>query len=198
MNVDDIEVKSLTGAALEASLDAVAALRITIFRDWPYLYDGSYDYEHAYLQTYRNNPGALLVGAFHEGRLIGASTSTLMEDHSEAFSTPFRSLGLPLTQILYGAESVLLPDYRGIGLGHRFIDIREAHAGKMGRKYVAFCSVQRPETHPLRPDQPRTNDAFWLGRGYTTIPGVTAEFSWRDLGDTTESTKSLQFWMRAI
>ena len=194
----EIEVRALTGPALEAALDGVAALRIAVFRDWPYLYDGSLDYERAYLQTYRDNPGALLVGAFHNDRLVGASTSTLMEDHAEAFSAPFRALNIPLTDILYGAESVLLPEYRGIGLGHRFIDLREAHARAMGRAYVAFCSVQRPADHPAKPANARSNDAFWRGRGYETLPGVIAEFSWKDLGDEAETLKPLQFWMRKL
>lgn len=194
----EIDVRALTGPALEAALDGVAALRIAVFRDWPYLYDGSLDYERAYLQTYRDNPGALLVGAFHNDRLVGASTSTLMEDHAEAFSAPFRALNIPLTDILYGAESVLLPEYRGIGLGHRFIDLREDHARAMGRAYVAFCSVQRPAHHPAKPANARSNDAFWRGRGYETLPGVIAEFSWKDLGDEAETLKPLQFWMRKL
>lgn len=193
-----IEVRALTGPALEAALDGVAALRIAVFRDWPYLYDGSLDYERAYLQTYRDNPGALLVGAFHNDRLVGASTSTLMEDHAEAFSAPFRALDIPLTDILYGAESVLLPEYRGIGLGHRFIDLREDHARAMGRAYVAFCSVQRPADHPAKPANARSNDAFWRGRGYQAPPGVIAEFSWKDLGDEAETLKPLQFWIRKL
>ncbi|KAF0172532.1 MAG: hypothetical protein FD162_2364 [Rhodobacteraceae bacterium] len=194
----EIDVRALTGPALEAALNGVAALRIAVFRDWPYLYDGSLDYERAYLQTYRDNPGALLVGAFHNDRLVGASTSTLMEDHAEAFSAPFRALNIPLTDILYGAESVLLPEYRGIGLGHRFIDLREDHARAMGRAYVAFCSVQRPADHPAKPANARSNDAFWRGRGYETLPGVIAEFSWKDLGDEAETLKPLQFWMRKL
>ena len=198
MNPDDIDVRALTGPALEAALDGVAALRIAVFRDWPYLYDGNLAYERDYLKTYRDNPGALLVGAFHHGRLVGASTSTLMEDHAEAFSAPFRALGLALENILYGAESVLLPEYRGIGLGHRFIDLREAHARVMGRSHVAFCSVKRRADHPAKPENARTNDAFWLGRGYTPLPGVIAEFSWKDLGDASESVKPLQFWMREL
>ena len=193
-----VEVRALTGAELEAHLDDVARLRIAVFRDWPYLYDGTLEYERAYLTTYRDNPGALLVGAFEQGRLIGASTSTLMEDHASEFAAPFRDLGLPLTSILYGAESVLLAPYRGIGLGHRFIDQREDHARAMGRSHVAFCSVVRGKDHPARPENARTNDAFWLGRGYAPLPGVLAEFAWKDLGASAESSKKLQFWMREI
>ena len=193
-----IEVRSLQGAELEAHLEEVAALRIAVFRDWPYLYDGTLDYEREYLKTYRDNPGALLVGAFDEGRLVGASTSTRMEDHAEAFAAPFRALDIPLTAILYGAESVLLPPYRGQGIGHRFFDLREAHARAQGRSHVAFCSVLRPDSHPQRPAEYRTNDAFWLGRGYAPLPGVMAEFAWRDLGDSSDTMKPLQFWMRAL
>ena len=41
MMIDEIDVRPLTGPAIEAALDAVAELRITVFRDWPYLYDGT-------------------------------------------------------------------------------------------------------------------------------------------------------------
>jgi GNAT superfamily N-acetyltransferase len=198
MNADDIDVRPLNGADLEAVLDAVAGLRTTVFRDWPYLYDGSPEYEREYLRTYRDTPGALLVAAFHDGRLVGASTSTPMEDHAPEFAAPFRALGIPTDRILYGAESVLLRPYRGIGLGHRFIDLREAHARHLGRTHVAFCSVIRPDDHPARPAVYRTNEAFWRGRGYETVPGAIARFSWKDLGDTAETEKPLQFWMRAL
>ena len=56
----------------------------------------------------------------------------------------------------------------------------------------------RPDSHPLRPATYRTNDAFWLGRGYAPLPGMMAEFSWKDVGDTGESVKPLQFWMRKL
>ena len=198
MTEPPLTILELSGQALEPYLEALGRLRITVFRDWPYLYDGTLDYERQYLESYRDNPGALLVGAFHEGRLVGASTSTPMEDHAPEFAAPFRDLGIPLEKILYGAESVLLRPYRGIGLGHRFIDLREAHARALGRTHVAFCSVIRPEDHPARPAVYRTNDAFWRGRGYETLPGVVARFSWKDLGEAEETEKELQFWMRAL
>lgn len=193
-----VDVRPLTGAALEAALDDVARLRIAVFHDWPYLYDGTLEYERDYLQTYRDSPGALLVGAFDGDRLVGAATGTPMEDHAEDFATAFAATGVPLDQVFYCAESVLLPEYRGRGIGHRFFDLREAHARALGRSHSAFCSVMRPEDHPARPANYRSNDAFWRKRGYDPLPGVIAEFSWRDLGDSRESRKPLQFWMRAL
>ena len=195
---EGISVRALRGAALEAALEDVARLRIAVFRDWPYLYDGSLDYEREYLATYRDSPGALLVGAFFGDVLVGASTSTPMEDHAGEFAAPMQGRGVALERILYGAESVLLPEYRGKGIGHRFFDLREDHARALGRTHVAFCSVMRPADHPLRPASYRTNDAFWQGRGYAPVPGAVAEFAWKDLGQAGETVKPLQFWMRAL
>ena len=193
-----IDTRVLTGAALDAALDDVARLRIAVFRDWPYLYDGSLDYERAYLQTYRDSPGAVLVGAFDGARLVGAATGTPMEDHAAEFAAPFAAVPVPMARIFYCAESVLLPEYRGQGIGHRFFDAREGHARALGRSHVAFCSVVRPENHPLKPAIYRSNDAFWEKRGYRQLPGIMAEFSWRDRGEAAESQKPLQFWMRDL
>ncbi|MCL4066710.1 GNAT family N-acetyltransferase [Pseudomonas sp. GX19020] len=193
-----LTVRALKGAELEAALDDMARLRITVFRAWPYLYDGTLDYERTYLQAYRDSPGALLVAAIDDGRIVGASTSAPMEDHAAEFAEPMRQTGLALEKILYGAESVLLPEYRGRGVGHRFFDLREEHARSLGRSHVAFCSVMRPGDHPLRPDTYRSNDAFWTKRGYAPLPGAIAHFSWRDLGEVSDTEKPLQFWIRQL
>ena len=121
-----IQVERLTGQALADALDDVARLRIEVFRAWPYLYDGDAGYEAEYLQTYRESADAILVGAFDGDRLVGASTGTPMEDHAEDFGAAFAGQGIALEDIFYCAESVLLPEYRGHGLGHRFFDAREA------------------------------------------------------------------------
>lgn len=193
-----VAVRSLTGAELDTALDDVAALRIAVFRDWPYLYDGDLAYERRYLATYRDSPGAILIGAFDGARLVGAATGTPMEDHAEDFGAALSATGMALTRIFYCAESVLLPAYRGRGIGHRFFDGREAHARALGRDHVAFCSVIRPDDHPARPAGARSNDAFWRKRGYAPLPGVIAEYAWRDLGEEQESRKPLQFWLRRL
>lgn len=193
-----MELRTLTGAALDAALDDVARLRISVFRDWPYIYDGSLEYERRYLESYRTSAQAVVVGAFDGARLVGAATGTPLEDHADDFAAPFAGTGLKLTEVFYCAESVLLPDYRGRGLGHAFFDAREAHARALGRRFSAFCSVVRPANHPLKPASYRPLDDFWRKRGYAPMPGVVAHFSWTDLGEDHQTEKSLQFWGRSL
>ena len=193
-----LRVEALTGPALEAALDDVARLRIAVFRAFPYLYDGDVNYERRYLQVYRESASALLVGAFDGERLVGAATGTPAEDHAGEFGAALAGTGLPLTDIFYCAESVLLPEYRGQGVGHRFFDLREAHARALGRRHAAFCGVVRPDDHPARPEAYRPLDAFWRARGYAPVPGAVAEYAWRDIGAAEETRKPMQFWMRRL
>lgn len=193
-----IQVRALTGEALDAALDDVARLRIQVFRAWPYLYDGTVEYERSYLDSYRKSAGAVVVGAFDGARLIGAATGTPMEDHATEFASAFAGTGEDLPSMFYCAESVLLPEYRGHGIGHRFFDLREAHARDLGKRKAAFCSVIRPEDHPARPATYRPLDGFWRKRGYLPMAGVVAQFNWKDVGDTVETAKPLQFWCRHL
>ncbi len=193
-----IAVERLTGAALEAALPDVARLRIAVFRAYPYLYDGDAEYEERYLQVYRDSDAAILVGAYDGDTLVGAATGTPMEDHAADFGAALAGCGVPLERIFYCAESVLLPAYRGRGIGHRFFDLREDHARALGRTHAAFCGVVRPEDHTARPAEYRPLDAFWRKRGYAPVEGAIAHFRWKELGEAEESDHALQFWMRAL
>lgn len=193
-----IRVERLTGEALIGALDDVARLRIAVFRDWPYLYDGDLDYERSYLETYRQSADAILVAALDGEQIIGASTGTPMVDHAEDFGAALAHQSVDLGAIFYCAESVLLPQYRGRGLGHAFFDEREAHARRLGLTHSAFCGVVRPPDHPLRPTDHRPLDAFWRRRGYTPVEGALANYRWKDIDQPDETGHALQFWMRAL
>ena len=76
-----VTTRVLTGEALAAALEDVARLRIRVFRDFPYLYDGDADYERDYLRAYQS-PGAVVVAAMDGDRVVGAATGAPMADHA--------------------------------------------------------------------------------------------------------------------
>ena len=192
-----MELRALTGDTLAAALDDVARLRIEVFAAYPYLYDGDLAYERRYLEPYRAQD-AIVVGAFEGAELVGAATGMPLAAHADDFAVAFEGTGIALEDVFYCAESVLLPEYRGQGIGHAFFEYRESHARRLGFDHAAFCAVLRPEDHPMKPEGYRPLDAFWRARGYAPLDGITAQFGWRDIGEEAESFKTLQVWMRAL
>ena len=193
-----LDYRTLTGEEVEAALDDLARLRIEVFRAWPYLYDGDLAYERQYMSSYRDNPRAVLVAAFDGDRIVGASTGTPLLGHDDQFAKAFAEVDIPMADVFYCAESVLLPEYRGQGAGHVFFDIREAHARSLGYLYSAFCGVIRPDDHPARPDAYVPLDGFWRKRGYRKLDGAIAIFRWKDHGQPEETPKPLQFWIKPL
>lgn len=191
-----IRLENFHGAALEPHIDSLGALRIAVFREYPYLYDGSLEYERDYLQTYLRSSGSLVVLAFDDDCVIGATTCLPMLDEGPEFQEAFVKAGYDLSSICYFGESILLPEYRGHGIGKEFFLRREAHVGTLGSKLSTFCAVDRPTQHPLRPASYRPLDSFWLSQGYTKRPELQATFVWKEIGEEAESPKTLTFWTK--
>jgi GNAT superfamily N-acetyltransferase len=194
-----ITVKTFTGADVTPHLDAVAQLRIAVFHDWPYLYAGDREYEKNYLATYAQSPESLFVLAFDGDRVIGASTGIPLTDETAAFQQPFLDRGIELADVFYFGESVLLKEYRGHGLGHRFFDEREGYARRLGRfRLTAFCAVERTTDDPRKPEGFRPNDVFWNKRGYARQDDMFCQLEWQEIGHDMGSCHRLRFWLRPL
>lgn len=181
-----------------AALPALARLRIAVFRDWPYLYEGTEAYEARYLEEFMAESGSVLVTAEVDGAIVGAATASPMSGQKEAFQAPFSVGGLDVARLFYFGESVLLPAFRGLGIGHGFFDAREAAARQAGASHACFCAVIREADHPLRPPQARDLHPFWRARGYAPMEGAITAFEWKDVDQAEETAHPMQFWIRAL
>jgi GNAT superfamily N-acetyltransferase len=199
MSPAPLTFETLSGAALTARLDAFAGLRIKVFRDWPYLYDGDAAYEARYLAAYVASPGALVVAASTaEGEAVGMATCQPGREASEKLRASWQAAGLDVDALCYFGESVLLTEYRGQGAGVRFFVEREAHARRLGLSIAAFCSVVRNENDPRRPRDYTPLDDFWRKRGYTPRPDISTVMQWREVGDARETPHVLSFWIKNL
>jgi GNAT superfamily N-acetyltransferase len=193
-----IHVRPLSGDAVAEHLPALAVLRIAVFADYPYLYDGDAEYEHRYLAEYAAAPHAVLVAAFDGDTIVGAATASPMWAQKPGFRSAFEAQKIDTAKLFYFGESVLLPRYRGHGIGHAFFDHREEAARNAGAEAATFAAVIRPADHPARPRDYRTLDQFWRKRGYAPVEGLVTQLAWKEHGEESESLKPMQYWMRAL
>ena len=194
-----LRIETFSGAAMATHLPALARLRMAVFRDWPYLYDGDLAWEETYLADYIRAPSAGLVVAFHGPDPVGCSTCVRLADEDDGLTAPFRARGIDPERVFYFGESVLLPAYRGGGAGVAFFTHREAHARAVSTcDYAAFCSVIRPPDHPLRPKDHVPLDTFWHRRGYTPYPDLQCTMKWRQVDGPDEVENRLSFWLKSL
>lgn len=192
-----LTIRQYRGAGIADMVEPFARLRMAVFRDWPYLYDGDIDYERRYLSDYAMSD-SLLVAAFAGDRLVGGSTGLRLSDHSEVAADLADVFASNMKNVYYCAESVLLSDFRGRGAYRSFFTQREDHARSLGCTYAIFCAVIRPVDHPRRPAGAAPLDPVWRHFGYAPLEGVTTSIRWRDIGEEGESPKPLQVWMKPL
>ncbi len=190
-----VTIQSMKGSEIAAALEDLARLRIAVFRAYPYLYDGDLGYERDYITEFASAPDAALVAALDGDRIIGAATASPMRAQKTEFQKPFVERGMDVERLFYFGESVLLPDYRGQGIGNAFFDYREAAARQAGARHATFCAVIRPDDHPFRPLDYQPLDRFWRKRGYAPIAGFIGNFDWKEIGGNGDLEHPMQYWM---
>lgn len=197
---EEFEIRRYVGSEIDQCLDDLARLRIQVFREFPYLYDGSNDYEKEYLKVYSSSEKSIVATVSISGKVIGATTGLPLIVESSEFRKPFEDSqdSWDLESMFYFGESVVLPEYRGNGFGNTFFKIREEHALKIipNLQWTVFCAVNRNEDHPMKPDHYKNLDGFWMKMGYKKRSDLVAAFEWKEIQEEKESTKHLTFWVK--
>ncbi|SDR60552.1 hypothetical protein SAMN05519103_06887 [Rhizobiales bacterium GAS113] len=194
-----LRIDPVAGEALRRALPALARLRIEVFREWPYLYEGTLDYEANYIERFARLKDGVIVVASDAGETVGAATAAPLQGQNPDVTAPFLERGYDLAKLFYFGESVLRRSYRGRGIGHAFFDCREAVArAAEGVTQATFSGVVRASDDPRRDPEYRPLDGFWRKRGYEPVAGLVGHYAWTDIGDTAQTRKPMQFWMRDL
>lgn len=189
----------LIGNSAREFADELARLRLKIFFDFPYLYEGTAEYEKKYLETYFKAKNSFVLVVEDDKKIIGATTGIHAIEEVEDFRKPFETAGFNPEEVFYFGESVLLPEYRGRGIGKKFFEEREAFALTLPFiKYLSFCGVVRPADHPLRPVDYKPLDPFWISMGFNPVTGLVTQYEWKDRGDELQTKKDMQYWIKKI
>jgi GNAT superfamily N-acetyltransferase len=193
-----IDLETCRGSQISSAIVELARLRVSVFREWPYLYDGDEGYERGYLEVYTQCPAAAVILARDGGDVVGASTCLPLREETDAIRAPFESRGLDLDRFFYFGESVLLPAFRGQGVGVKFFEARERVARGAKADFAVFCAVRRAENHPKRPGNSADMPRFWRQRGYSPLPGVFCQMAWKEIDRVEPVVHDLAFWIKPL
>jgi GNAT superfamily N-acetyltransferase len=181
-NISYLELKSEQALPY---LDEIARLRIEVFAEWPYIY-------------FQSKNSYIVLAKVGE-KIVGASTAVWLPEAEEFAKKPFRDHKFKLESVCYFGESVLSQQYRGLKIGKRFMELREAFARSVHDvKFATFCAVIREKSHPLKPKDYVPLYGFWNKMGFQEKEGMVTTYDWRDIGESQDTKKLMQFWLKDL
>jgi len=195
---DDLKVLRYKGNEILPFIPELATLRISIFKEYPYLYEGDLDYENKYLNTYVKCPESIIVLALDNDKIAGASSAIPLEFETIEFQKPFLENNINIKDVFYFGESLLRDEYRGRKIYRQFFTQREEAAKEYGCKIAAFAAVERAADDPRKPKDYQPLDAIWRYFGYEKNPALRAYFKWKETGEKVETPKPLSFWLKNL
>lgn len=195
---DGLSLRVFTGEEARAYLEPIAAMRIRFFREFPYLYEGSLDYETAYLETYFQSPNSRILLVFKDGKVVGFSNVIPLNEELPEIKSELLGKGLHKDVYFYIGEVMLDPICRGQGLVRRFFAFHEAYAQQRGCSKLVFMTVQRPEQHPERPMGYEGPDSIWRHFGYAKLPDIFIKMPWSQVDTGQEELNTLDIWLKDL
>lgn len=193
-----ISIKALSGSQARQYWQEIANLRIGMFREFPYLYEGSLEYEKPYLETYFKSENSAILLVFDENEVVGFSSAIPLSEEMPEIQAPFIAQNLNTEKYLYIGEVMLLPEYRGRGMLRKFLQYQENFALGKGCEYTVFMTVWRPQNHPSIPVGYKHLEPVWEHFSYKRMEGMGIEMHWQQVDTHKKERNTLEVWHKKL
>jgi len=198
-----ISIKVHTGNEATNYIDLISNMRINTFKEYPYLYKGTYDYEKQYLQGFIKDEKSTIAIAMHNNKIIGISTGLPLESESDIVyevKDIFYKNYILIENYYYYGEIIILPEYRGQGLAKKLYSAQDSLIKSWGFKNTCILTVRREENHPLKPINYPPQDKMWEHLGFIRT-NLTTQYSWPTIqidNDVCDCVHTLELWSKHL
>jgi len=194
------EFTVLKSADLASVLPFIAEQRMSCFSGYPYLYDGTFEYEMSYLSWFANLLQSAAVVVYYEQKPVGFLTGVAAVSFGEHFTDSqqaFESQGLDFASYYYFSECIVVPGHRGHNLSEQMFALLEEYALRNG--FTKFCFVtEEHDYHLLKPASYISLGKHWERLGYTKS-NIEIRQRWKTFqadGTSTDSDHTLTYWLK--
>ncbi|MFA8450044.1 MAG: GNAT family N-acetyltransferase [Bacteroidales bacterium] len=178
----------------------LSKLRIKIFKEYPYLYDGDLEYEKEYLNTYANSKNAFVISLSLNNRIIGACTAIPLLEEVDEFKTPLTKENYKIEELFYIGEIILEKEFRNCGKGKELMQTAITYIKNNYPKYkkIIICTVNRDNNSYPIPNEYKDLKYLWEKFNFKKLERPIAYFSWKEINETEESLKPMNFWITTV
>lgn len=188
-----MEFQITTGQQFQQHINSIAGLRISIFKEYPYLYDGDIQTEMEYLKSYTKSKHSVLIIVKDKQNIIGAVTGIPLAEADEIFLTPFAK-NQSIQSIFYLGEILLLKEYRGKGIGYQMYRMFEDLVRQKTEYHkIALAEVIRCQHDPRKPKNYTSLQKFWVRLGYVEHSDMVIQANYKEIDSNWKIPHSLVY-----
>lgn len=194
---NEATIEVLKGSEVIPYLSKLAELRLSFFRNYPYLYDGNLRDEEEYLTMYARSENSIF-GVVKEGEeIIGLVTGLPLLECHDAHKNPWIQREDP--NVFYLGEIVLSEKYQTTDLQEKLYQQFEHVVKEIGiYEAIVVCEIERGEENLKKPENEFSSEVLWNGRGFIRHPEIRGHFPWKEIGDLEESDHSMVYWKKPL
>lgn len=194
-----VELKVFQGSKLASHMQKMVELGMIVFREYPYLYEGTLSIGMSAHKPYLLAEDSLLVVAEVGNQFIGAIIGLPVAESMEEIKQIFLDHQILMDGVYYLGEIILLKEYRSKGIGHAMLQMFENAVGDLGEyRKIIFCEVDRSNSDIKRPSDYKPLNPFWEKRGYIKDQNLVTNFAWPEIGDQEKTNHPMVFWSKDI
>ena len=196
----NIDIQIYQHASLAPEIGVLAEFRVRFFREFPYLYVGTEDYEQNYLADYLANPTTRLIVARDAGKVIGIATGAMLSTELNIVGkveTLLQQHGIKPHSCFYLGEIILEPEYRSRGISKQVLELLKNAGREQGAERFCFLTVAREPNDIRCPADYISSDVIFEKYGFIKTD-VSVTFEWPTIqadGQVENTANRLYFWI---
>ena len=181
----------------------VSDMRITYFREFPYMYKGNLEYEKEYISELTSHKKSMIVTASINSKIVGISTALPLTSDADILKEVynlFEKKSYAPKEIYYYGEVIVLPSYRRKGIANQLYHLHEQQALKWKYKYACLAVVVRDKDDPRKPNQYLSTDIIWPKLGFKK-ENIYFNYHWPTVlsdGQVKDVQNTMVFWTKKI
>lgn len=198
---ENCRIEVFKGAEIIPYVKKVTDLSLAIYREYPYLYEGTEEEYMPFIEHYAKSELGMACILFDDEKPVGVAIGMPMDTMRKKYQEPLLSKypEANINSFFYLGEFLILKEYRGKGFGKQiYVELEQSIKKEKLFKTICFCKIDEFELHPLKPDNYKSLDEFWRKLGFEQVEDLSTSVAWRNINELEDSPHKMVYWIKTM
>lgn len=193
-----LHVEAYKGQEIAPYSKDIVQLSNTLFKGYPYFYNGNDGEYTEHLQSYAQSKNGIISIAFDGDKIVGVATGIPLSEAWDKYQKPFQQRGDDVKKIYYLGELLVLPEYTGKGLGQQMAKEVEKFAKEKGFQTITAQVIDEKSLKEPAPTGHYSMTNVLQKLGYQERPEINMESMWTNVNADKETSHKMVYWTKSL